>query len=87
MRRQFGERAFGQVRAAYFSDDDHFGPTERAVPGYTLLDAAAGLRIAKPLELRIQARNLLDQEYYASQDVRTVFAPGRSASLAINVKF
>ena len=87
VRRQFGARAFGQVRAAYFSDDDHFGPTERAVPGYTLLDAAAGFRIAKPLELRIQARNLLDQEYFASQDVRTVFAPGRSASLTANVKF
>ena len=87
VRKQFGERAFGQVRAAYFSDDDHFGPTERAVPGYTLLDAAAGYRIAKPLELRINARNLLDQEYYASQDVRTVFAPGRSASLVVNVKF
>jgi outer membrane receptor protein involved in Fe transport len=87
VRRQFGERAFGQVRAAYFSDDDHFGPTERAVPGYTLLDAAAGFRINKPLELRIQARNLLDQEYFASQDIRTVLAAGRSASLVVNVKF
>jgi outer membrane receptor protein involved in Fe transport len=87
LRKQFGERAFGQVRAAYFSDDDHFGPTERAVPGYTLLDVAAGVKLAKPLELRIQARNLLDQEYYASQDVRTVFAPGRSGSLVAVVKF
>ena len=87
VRRQFGERAFGQLRAAYFSDDDHAGPTERAVPGYTLLDAATGWRITKPLELRIQARNLLNQEYYASQDVRTVLAPGRSASLVAHVKF
>ena len=66
------------MRAAYFSDDDHFGPTERAVPGYTMVDAAAGYRIAKPLELRVQARNLLNEEYFASQDVRTVLAPGRS---------
>ncbi|MFA5908796.1 MAG: TonB-dependent receptor [Vicinamibacterales bacterium] len=87
LRKQFGERGFGQVRAAYFSDDDHFGPTERAVPGYTLIDAAGGVKVAKPLELRIQARNLLNQEYYASQDVRTVFAPGRSASLVATVKF
>ena len=87
VRKQFGERGFGQVRTAYFSDDDHFGPTERAVPGYTLLDAAAGWRVAKPLELRIQARNLLDQEHYASQDVRAVSAPGRSASLVASVKF
>lgn len=87
LRKQFGERGFGQVRVAYFSDDEHFGPTERAVPGYTLLDAAAGIRIAKPLELRFQARNLLNQEYYASQDVRTVFAPGRSGSITVAVKF
>ena len=87
LRKQFGERGFGQVRTAYFSDDDHFGPTERAVPGYTLLDMAAGVRLTRPIELRVQARNLLDQAYYASQDVRTVFAAGRSASVIVAVKF
>jgi len=87
IRRQFGERAFAYLRASYFSDDDHFGPTERAVNGYTMLDAAVGYRIVKPLELRLQGRNLLDEEYFASQDVRTVFAPGRSASLVATVKF
>ena len=87
LRKQFGERAFSQVRAAYFSDDDHFGPTERAVPGYTVIDAAVGFRVAKPLELRLQGRNLLDEEMFASQDVRTVLAPGRSVSLVANVKF
>ena len=86
-RKQFGERAFGQLRWSYFSDDDHFGPTERAVPGYTLVDAAAGYRLARPLELRVQARNLLNELYYASQDVRAVSAPGRSASLTATVKF
>ena len=87
VRRQFGARAFGQVRAAYFGDDDHFGPTERAVPGYTLVDAAVGYQVSKPLELRIQARNLLNETHYASQDVRAVFAPGRSASLVATVRF
>ncbi len=87
VRKQFSERVFAQVRTAYFSDDDNFGPTERAVPGYTLLDAAAGFKVARPLELRLQARNLLDQEYFASQDVRTVAAAGRSASLIATVKF
>ena len=87
LRKQFGERAFGQTRVAYFSDDNNFGPTERAVPGYTMLDTAAGYRVAKAVELRLQVRNLLDQEYYASQDVRTVFAPGRSASLVASLKF
>jgi outer membrane receptor protein involved in Fe transport len=86
-RRQFGDRAFGQLRWAYFSDDEHVGPTERAVPGYTLVDAAAGYRIARPLELRLQARNLLNELYYASQDGRAVFAPGRAATLTATVKF
>ena len=86
-RKQFGERAFAQLRWSYFSADDHFGPTERAVPGYTLVDAAAGYRLARPLELRIQARNLLNELYFASQDVRAVLAPGRSASLTATVKF
>jgi outer membrane receptor protein involved in Fe transport len=86
VRRQFG-RGFGQLRTAYFGDDDHVGPTERAVPGYTLVDAAAGYQVVKPLELRFQARNLLNQTHYASQDVRAVFAPGRSASLVATVKF
>ena len=87
LRRQFGARGFGQVRAAYFGDDDHFGPTEMAVPGYTLVDAAAGYQVAKPLELRIQARNLLNETHFASPDVRAVLAPGRSASLVATIKF
>ena len=87
LRKQFGERGFGQVRVAYFSDDEHFGPTERAVPGYTMVDAGAGFRIVKPLELRVIARNLLNEELYASQDVRTTLAPGRSVSLVAAVKF
>lgn len=87
LRRQFTNRVFAQVRVAHFSNDDHFGPTERAVPGYTLLDIAGGVRLAKPLELRVIGRNLLNQEYLASQDVRTVFAPGRSAAVQASVKF
>jgi outer membrane receptor protein involved in Fe transport len=87
LRRQFGERAFVQVRSAYFSDDDHFGPTEREVPGYTILDAAAGYRVVRALEVRVNARNLLDEDHFASQDVRAVLAPGRSVALTANVKF
>lgn len=86
-RKQFGTRGFGQLRWAFFSDDDHFGPTERAVPGYTLVGAAAGYQVARPLELRIQARNLFNELYYASPDVRAVFAPGRAATLTATVKF
>jgi outer membrane receptor protein involved in Fe transport len=87
IRRQIGERAFAQMRASYFSDDEHFGPTERAVNGYTMVDAGAGFRVAKPLELRVNARNLLNEELFASQDVRTILAPGRAVSLVAAVKF
>lgn len=86
LRKQFGEQAFGFFRVGYFSNDDHFGPTERAVPGYTLLDAGAGYRVVRQLELRVVARNLLNREYFASQDVRTIPAPGRSAILVAGVK-
>jgi outer membrane receptor protein involved in Fe transport len=87
LRKQFADRAFAQLRVAYFSDDDHFGPTERAVPGYTLLDIAGGYRVVKQLELRVIGRNLLNEEYFASQDVRAVPAPGRSASVQASVRF
>ena len=87
LRKQFNDRAFAHVRAAVFSDDDHFGPTERAVPGYTMVDAGAGYRVVRQLELRLAARNLLNQELFASQDVRTVLAPGRSVALVASVKF
>jgi outer membrane receptor protein involved in Fe transport len=87
LRKSFGARAFTQARVAFFSDDDNAGPTERAVPGYTLLDAAAGYTVVPPLEIRVQARNLLNETYLASQDVRTVLAAGRSASVTLAVKF
>jgi outer membrane receptor protein involved in Fe transport len=87
LRRQFGERAFAQVRTAFYSDDEEPGPTERAVPGYTMLDLSGGYTIARPLELRVIARNMLNQEYFASQDTRAVLAPGRSVAVVAAVKF
>ena len=87
VRKQIGAKAFGQFRVGYFADDNEPGPTERVVPGYTLFDAAAGYQVVTPLELRVQARNLLNETYYASQDTRAVYAPGRSVSLVATVKF
>jgi iron complex outermembrane receptor protein len=87
LRKTFGARAYGQARLAVFSRDRNFGPTEREIPGYTLLDAQGGYRLTEALEVRLQARNLLNQEYFASQDVRTVLAPGRSASLTLALRF
>jgi outer membrane receptor protein involved in Fe transport len=82
LRKGFTARsAFAQLRAAFHARDTRPGPTERVVPGYTSVDGAAGLRLVQALELRVAARNLLNQSYMASQDLRTVLAPGRSIAL------
>ena len=39
------------------------------------------------LELRVNARNLLNATYLASQDVRAVVAPGRSVALSAVFRF
>jgi len=87
VRRAIGVRAFAQMRFAHFTDDDRPGPTERLVPGYTLVDLSGGATLGRYLELRALIRNALDQEYFASQDIRAVFAPGRAASLTAVVRF
>ena len=88
VRKDFGYRgAFGQVRTAFFAEDGRPGPTERAAPGYTLVDAAAGITIAPGFELRFSARNLLNETYLASQDVRAVIASGRSVAVTTVVRF
>ena len=86
-RKEFGEKVYAHARLALSATDDRPGPSEIAAPGSTLLDAGAGWKIAKPLELRLHARNLLDEEYYASPDARFVLAPGRSVSLTAVVQF
>ena len=74
--------AFVQMRTAWYAEDTRPGPTEIAVPGYTMLDAAGGFTVVEYLDLRLSARNLLNELYMASQDVRTVPAPGRSVALS-----
>jgi iron complex outermembrane receptor protein/hemoglobin/transferrin/lactoferrin receptor protein len=78
--------AFVQLRTAWYAEDDRPGPTEIAVPGYTMVDGAAGMRLSEYLELRLSARNLLNELYLASQDARTVPAPGRSVALSAVVR-
>ncbi|MEZ5292349.1 MAG: TonB-dependent receptor [Vicinamibacterales bacterium] len=87
VRHQFGAGGFAQVRVAHSADDDRPGPTERVVPGVTLVDFGAGVTVLRRLELRGLLRNAFDQEYFASQDTRAVFAPGRTASITAVVKF
>ena len=79
--------AFAQLRTALFREDRRPGPTERIAPGYALVDAAAGLTIGRHLDLRVSARNLLNQRYLASQDVRAVLSPGRSVAVSAGVRW
>ena len=85
LRRPLGPRAFAQLRTAWFDDDDEPGPTEREVPGYTLVDLSAGYRFTDTFELRLLARNLLDDEYFASESRRATLAPGRSLALIARI--
>ncbi len=86
-RKLFGTRGFAQARLAWFDDDDMPGPTEREVNGYTLVDVAGGVNVARRLELRAQVRNLFDDTYFAAQSTRAVLGPGRSASLTAVVRY
>lgn len=88
VRHQFpSRRGFVQARVARYADDERPGPTERVIPGYTLLDLGAGVTLTRFFEIRGLVRNAADEEYFASQDVRAVFAAGRTASLTAVVRF
>jgi iron complex outermembrane receptor protein len=87
LRKTIGGRGFVQLRSGAHARDTRPGPTERTIPGYFLLDASGGWTIQSGLELRLLARNLLDQEYLVSPDARTVPAPGRSALLTLMARF
>ena len=86
-RKQFTDGIFALGRIGVYAKDDRPGPSEVAAPGATLIDAGAGWRIVRGLELRGYVRNLLNETYYASPDPRFVLAPGRSASLTVAVQF
>ena len=87
LRKRIGSRAVAQVRAARHAEHDRPGPTEVAMPGYTMLDASAGYRVTPNLELRFLGRNLLDQKRYASPDPRWVWAPGASGQVSVVVTY
>ena len=82
-----GKKGYAQVRAAFSGEDDRPGPSEVIAPGSTIIDASAGWRLSKAIEIRGSARNLLDDDYYASPDPRFVYAAGRSASLTFGFQF
>jgi hemoglobin/transferrin/lactoferrin receptor protein len=86
-RKDFGNRAYAQVRASMLAKDERPGPSEVEAPSATVVDLSGGWRFARGLELRGIVRNLLDDAYFASPDSRWVYAPGRSASLTLAFEF
>ena len=87
VRKDFGERAYAQVRLAFLAEDDRPGPSEIVAPGANVIDLAGGYHLTRNLELRGIVRNLLDDSYYASPDPRWVWAAGRSGSITLAVAF
>jgi hemoglobin/transferrin/lactoferrin receptor protein len=87
IRKQLGTKAFAQLRLAPYARDNRPGPTERILPGYTMVDASGGYKLSERLELRFAARNLLDQRYLLSPDSRAVLAPGISGLVTMLVEF
>lgn len=86
-RRRLASRGFVQARAAGYARDTRPGPTERTTPGYAVLDVGGGWMFREGLDLRMLARNVLDQPYLVSADTRTVLAPGASVTATLTVKF
>ena len=96
-RKDFGNRAFAQLRASFMAEDDRPGPSEVGcvgidddcvvVPAAQVVDLSAGWRFSRNLELRGIVRNLLDEAYFASPDPRWVYAPGRSGSVTLAFQF
>lgn len=83
LRRDPVERWWWLARISAYARDERKGPTERVVPGYTVVDGGLGYRISDALELQLMGRNLLDHTYFGSSDEKTILAPGRSLQLVV----
>src|SRR6185503_12790333 len=79
------QRVSSYLRVASVARHDRAGPSEVPTPGYTLVDIAAGWRVASALEVRATFRNLLDASFYSSSGPRWVWAPGRQAAVTVVV--
>jgi len=76
-----------RARWAAYAGDDRPGPTEKATPGYGVVDLGAGYRLPVGLEARLLVRNLFDRAYPGTPDVLNVLAPGRGATLVLAGRF
>jgi outer membrane receptor protein involved in Fe transport len=75
------------LRVAAFASHRSAGPSEVPTPGYSLIDAGAGWRVNRRLQLLGGMRNLLNETFYSSAGPRWVYAPGRHGSVAIVLEF
>ena len=87
LRRPLWTRAFAQVRAVFYDEDNRPGPTEVRMPAYTSLDAIFGAMLAKRLDINLTLRNLLNETYPVSPDARAVPAPGFNGVVTVVAKF
>jgi len=83
LRRDPAERWWWLARVSGYARDERKGPTERVVPGYTVVDGGLGYRVSEALELQLMGQNLLDHTYFGSSDEKTILAPGRSLQLMV----
>ena len=86
LRKAFGP-AFVQARGAVYAGDPRPGPTERARPGYGLLDLGGGYKLGEIVEFQVYVRNVLDKAYLITVDARSTLAPGISAAFTTFVRF
>lgn len=77
------DKLYAFLHSFWYAEDDRPGPVETERPSYTTFDLGAGYRMYQGLELRLQARNILNQEYAGSPDENAAQAPGRSVTLFV----
>lgn len=87
VRQRLGERVSWMVRTASYRKDDRFGETERAIQGFTVVDASLAVHLSDAIEIQLLGRNLGDKAYYASPDDVADFAPGIGFELSLRGKF
>jgi hemoglobin/transferrin/lactoferrin receptor protein len=87
VRREIGAKGYAQARVAVYARDTHPGPSEQSVGAHTLVNVVGGYRVSPDVELRVSARNLLDQSYLLSPDSRAVLAPGASVMVSVVAGF
>jgi len=75
------------VRLAAFARDERPGPGEVVVPGYAVTDLTFGWRPRSGIDLDLAVGNLFDRSYPAAPEEGAPEAPGRSAALAVTVRW